>query len=320
MPKRLIALGEILFDLIVPPGESLATTGTLAVREGGAPMNAAIAAARLGVPVGFCGVVGDDALGLRLKGLLDHEGVDTTALRTLGGEPTSLAFAWKDAAGDGHFRLLRLADRHLAVSDLDRAGIENAEAILVGSVALAAEPSREAITTAVRRAAEVGVPVIFDINVRPTLWASVDSLAEAVAPLLPLTDVLKVSLDDASHLWGVGTAEEAIAKAREFDPWLILVTDGSRGVVVGERGVPDLRRFPVFTVEAIDPTGAGDAFTGGLISRLVSNGWTSPSDDDIRFAMAAGALATTKQGAIPALPTREEALDFLAKQSPSLLG
>jgi ribokinase len=65
----------------------------------------------------------------------------------------------------------------------------------------------------------------------------------------------------------------------------------------------------------VEPTGAGDAFTAALTSRLLDRGWTSPDDDDVRFAMAAGALATTKAGAWPGLPTRAEIEAFLAAAS-----
>ena len=80
------------------------------------------------------------------------------------------------------------------------------------------------------------------------------------------------------------------------------------------RAAGTIRHFPVFDVNAVDPTGAGDAFTGALVARLVASGWAAPTGDDIRFAMAAGALATTQQGALPALPSRAELELFLAGQ------
>jgi sugar/nucleoside kinase (ribokinase family) len=91
-----------------------------------------------------------------------------------------------------------------------------------------------------------------------------------------------------------------------------VVTDGSRGVFRLDPESGAIDHFPVFPVEAIDPTGAGDAFTAALVARLVANGWDRPNDEDIRFAMAAGALATTRQGAMAALPTRDDLQTFLA--------
>ena len=311
-PSPVVCIGEILIDLIASHGHDLATADQFAIREGGAPMNAAVAMARLGLPVRFCGVVGDDPFGQRLQTLLDGEGVDTSSLRVAAGDVTSLAFAWKDDQGDGHFKLLRLADRTLGLPDVDAARIDHAAALLVGSVALAAEPSGEAVLAAVRQATVAGVPVVVDINVRPTLWPSREALVSACQPLLNAARVLKLSLDDSRVLWKVDNLDEAVSAARSFDPWVVVITDGSRGVAVAGRDNEPLRRYPVLTVDAIDPTGAGDAFTGGLVSRLVESNWAFPTDADVRFAMAAGAIATTKQGAIPALPDRATLEAFLA--------
>jgi fructokinase len=311
--RPVLCVGEILIDLIADPGATLATATTFAIREGGAPMNAAIAMSRLGLPSRFCGAVGDDQFGERLRALLDREGVDASSLRTVEGENTSLACAWRDGRGDGHFQLVRLADRLLQPADVDAANVEGAGAVLVGSVALAASPSREAIFRAVNVAAKSGVPVIFDVNVRPTLWGDRESLLSACEPILRACRVLKMSLDDARHLWGAASLGEALARAGEYAPWLTVITDGSRGVAVRSRGADGHREFVAMPVEAVDPTGAGDAFTAALVTRLVRSGWASPSDADIRFAMAAGALATTRQGALAALPTLTELKRFLGE-------
>jgi sugar/nucleoside kinase (ribokinase family) len=310
----IVCIGEILIDLIAHPGHTLGTTDALAVREGGAPMNAAIAMARLGLPVRFSGVVGDDPFGARLRDVLTREGIDTAALRATTDLGTSLALAWRDDRGDGHFQLVRLADRLLDAGDIDRLDIVHAGGVLVGSVALAASPSRAAVHEAVRRAIVAGVPVMFDINVRPTLWSSMVALREACEPVLRAAKVLKLSLDDARHLWGAETPEQAVVEAARYDPWLVVITDGARGVHVPDAVTGTVRHLPVFEVAAVDPTGAGDAFTGALVARLVASGWAAPTDDDIRFAMAAGALATTKRGALPALPSRAELELFLAGQ------
>jgi fructokinase len=310
-----VCAGEILIDLIANPGDTPLTASTFAIREGGAPMNAAIALARIGTPVRFCGAVGDDYFGQRLRQLVEREGVDATAIRTIAGESTSIAYAWRDDRGDGHFQLVRLADRLLSPADVESAGVDRASALLVGSVALAASPSREAILRAVEIAVANDVPVVFDVNVRPTIWSDLDALRSACEPILQAATVLKLSLDDAHHLWGAETAKQAAESAAPFAPRIIVITDGSRGVYLAGPEPGDVRHFPVFPVEAVDPTGAGDAFTAALFSRLRETGWNPPSDDDIRFAMAAGALATTRQGALTALPTRHELERFLAGQA-----
>jgi fructokinase len=216
--------------------------------------------------------------------------------------------------GDGRFHLVRLADRLLDIDDIERADLGSAAAVLVGSVSLAASPSREAIHGAVDEAVRAAVPVVFDVNVRPTIWATPGDLLRACEPVLQAATVLKLSLDDAYHLWGVTQAAEVLDHVRHHAPRVVVVTDGSRGVFRLDPRSGAIDHFPVFPVEAVDPTGAGDAFTAALVSRLAAQGWNIPSDGDIRFAMAAGALATTRQGAMAALPTGNELQTFLTEQ------
>ena len=167
-----LAVGEILIDLIATDGTAgLLDVSLMAVRPGGAPANAAVALARQGVPVAFAGVVGADPFGDRLVSALAAAGVDTTPIRATPDAETSLALAWKDGLGDGHFRLIRMADKLLSPGDIDRADLSSRGALVIGSVSLAEEPSRSAIVHAVGLARAAGIPVCFDVNVRPSSWS-----------------------------------------------------------------------------------------------------------------------------------------------------
>lgn len=312
-----LSFGETLIDLIAADGSgSLEDVSALAVRPGGAPANAAVALARLGVPSGFCGVVGNDPFGAKLRRTLAADGIDLSRLRGTDEADTTIAFAWKDARGDGHFRLLRMADALLDHRDVERAGVQEAKAIVVGSVSLSAEPSRGAVTEATRIAAAAGVPICFDVNARPTLWPSPDAAREACAPILARATLLKLSLDDAAFLFETGiTPEAAIQRGLATGARFVVLTDGGRGAwfAAPDEGLSFAERYiPAFAVDAIEPTGAGDAFAGAVISRLIANDWASLNGDDVRFASAAGALTTTRRGAIEALPMRAEVDAFLS--------
>ncbi|MCC6791873.1 MAG: hypothetical protein IT336_09315 [Thermomicrobiales bacterium] len=318
--RPVLSLGETLIDLIASDGATrLETVSAFVARPGGAPANAAVALARLGVPAAFCGVVGDDPFGTRLRNVLGEKGVDLTRLRGTSEAETTIAFAWKDERGDGHFRLLRMADRLLDVADVDVARIAETAAIVVGSVALAANPSRRAIVRAVEEAARAGVPVCFDVNMRPTLWPNVAAAQEACNPVLERATLLKLSLDDARFLFdpAIGPAE-VMRRGETVGARFTVLTDGARGAWFHTAGNPfdEHESFvPSFAVDAIEPTGAGDAFNAAIIARLVANEWRSLDRDDVRFAAAAGAITTTRQGAMEALPTRQEIDRFLAARS-----
>ena len=311
-----ICLGECLIDLIADPRHDLSHAESLAIREGGAPMNVAVGLARLGVPAAICSVVGRDPFGNRLLSLLRDERVDTTGVRQTADADTTIAYAWRDDRGDGRFRIVRMADRLLAPTDVKGLAFAQAAGIVVGSVALSAQPSRSAIERAVELAVAQRVPIIFDVNVRPTLWDDLGALRAACEPILQQATVVKLSLDDAAALWGTDAIDDVQGSLAGIPANVVVVTDGGRATWV-RRGMPATAwsRHEVFTVDAIEPTGAGDAFTAALISRLLAREWSELADADIRFAMAAGAIATTKPGAISALPTISEIERFLTSKA-----
>lgn len=313
MREPVIAIGECLVDLIAPGGVDLAVATDLRIREGGAPANVAVALARLGVPSQMRAVLGDDPFGERLRSRLDREGVDVSTIRVVDGVPTTVAFAWSDARGNGQFRLHRNADALLSPEDVTRASLSGASAIVVGSVAMCAEPSRSAILTALRYALDLGVPVVADLNIRPGLAVSLDELRISAAALISSATVVKLSVDDARELWGATSIPEASAALNRFDPAIAVITDGGFGAALRTAG--EIVQLDVFPVEAIEPTGAGDAFTAAFVSRMLARGWASADVDDLRFAMAAGALATTEPGAMDGLPNREQVEAFLQKHA-----
>ncbi len=318
-PGAVLCCGEALIDLIVSDdSRSLEEAGSLEVQPGGAPANVAVALARLGTASSFCGVVGDDPFGRRLHTTLTEAGVDASGLRLASGESTSVAFAWKDASGDGDFQLLRLADRLLSVEDAEQAGVEQATALVVGSVSLSAEPSRTAIMRAVELAADAGVPVCFDVNARPTLWPDRDSLMAACEPVIDRARLVKLSLGDSEVLGHNPELPRMIVEsllARGVKT--VVLTDGARGVWAGEldeTGPHLFEHLPSFQAQSVDPTGAGDAFTAALLSRLIATRWEPLTRLDLWFAAAAGALATTRRGAMASFPTRNEVEAFLSRQ------
>jgi fructokinase len=313
--RPVLSTGEILIDLIVSDGATdLEQATSFASRPGGAPANAAVALARQGLPAAFCGVAGDDPFGRRLVSTLDEELVDRTRLRLSGDAATTLAFAWKDQRGDGHFSILRMADKLLSPSDIERADIPTLSALVVGSVSLSEEPSRSAIVRAVALAAEHGIPICIDVNMRPTLWQDRQSAVEACELVLPRATLIKLSLDDARFLLELDHPEDIFHVLSRYPAGYIVLTDGARGswfAVRRQDGLSAPERVPAFEIDAVDPTGAGDAFTAAIIARLIEHNWRDLARDDAIYASAAGALTTTRRGAIASLPTSDEIRAFL---------
>jgi fructokinase len=312
--RPVLCIGELLIDLIVSDGSAtLEDASAFVARTGGAPANVAVGLARLGVASAFCGVIGGDPFGTRLRGALQAEQVDDSRLRATNEADSTIAFAWKDARGDGHFRLLRMADRLLSRDDVEQARIGETETIVVGSVALAASPSGEAIIRAVEIASDREVPICFDVNLRPTMWSDQGAAAAACAPIFPYATLLKFSLDDARYLFDdVDNPDQALDRLVSLGAKFNVLTDGARGAwFAPQSGARE--HVPAFPVDAIEPTGAGDAITAALIARLIGNKWSSLTRDDVVYASAAGALTSMQRGAMDALPTAHAVQSFLAK-------
>jgi sugar/nucleoside kinase (ribokinase family) len=315
---QVLAIGEYLIDLIAT-GEatSLLDVECLAVRPGGAPANVAVALSRQGVNSALCAVVGQDPFGERLLAVLDANGVDRTRVRQDPRVDTTLALAWKDARGDGHFRLLRQADIQLDVDDLNGAGIEAFDAIVIGSVSLSHQPSRTAIEHAVAVARANDVAICFDANIRPSIWISRDAVWTVCEPILSACTLLKLSMDDARYLFELeqdATPDDVMESVGRYGCPFVVITDGSRGAWFssGSSGrYSPLEFVPAYQVDAVEPTGAGDAFVAAIITRLLGNEWNGLATEDVRYASAAGALTTTRAGAIDSLPTASEIQEFL---------
>jgi fructokinase len=318
---QVLAIGEFLIDLIATGGAtSLLDVETMAVRPGGAPANVAVALARQGVAAGLCAVVGRDPFGDRLIGVLDEYGVDRSRVRQDPAADTTLALAWKDAHGDGHFRLLRQADIRLNIDDIVAAEIDELDAIVVGSCSLSLQPSRAAIERAVGAAYDEGVRICFDVNIRPTIWENRDAAWMVCESILDTGTLVKMSMDDARFLFALGsgaTAEQVVDLLGRYENQFVVLTDGARGAwfsnwLDGRHSPPEF--VPAFSVDAKEPTGAGDAFTAAIIARLIAGDWAALTVEDVRYASAAGALTTTREGAIDSLPTGPEIQEFLASQ------
>ncbi|HET8522502.1 MAG TPA: carbohydrate kinase [Thermomicrobiales bacterium] len=311
--RPVLSIGEALVDLIVSDGSTtLENASAFVARAGGAPANVAVGLARLGVSSAFCGVVGADPFGNRLRDTLQAAQVEHSRLRATNAADTTIAFAWKDVRGDGHFRLLRMADRLLSPDDIENARIAETEAIVVGSVALAANPSRAAIIRAGEIAVERSVPICFDGNLRPTMWSGPGAARTACGSILAGATLLKFSLDDARFLFGdADDPDRALDHMVAFGASFTVLTDGARGAWFVSKSAERVH-VPAFPVDAIEPTGAGDAFTAALVARLVGNGWSSLSREDVVYASAAGALTSTRRGAMDALPAAGAVETFLA--------
>jgi len=316
---KVCAFGELLID-VTPYGLSDKGYPVSEFNPGGAPANVAVALRNLGVPSSFIGQVGDDFYGRFLKSVLDEKGVDTQGLILNPMYPTSLAIVSLGQGGERSFSFYRKngADVSVAFNPLFQDKIDEADAFHCGSVSLSDEPARSATLDMLKYAHHQGKTVSFDVNLRALLWNDLFEAKQMIERSLPFVDILKVSEEELVFLKADLNEEEALAELTRSHPIsMILVTYGEKGSAVYYQH--QLIKVPAFKVDAIDTTGAGDAFFGAFLASLYGTKKTLESFTAnelkafLRSANACGAIATTKKGAIGSLPTLKQLNEFLGK-------
>jgi len=322
----IVTLGELLIDFVpTVSGVTLIEAPTFKKAAGGAAANVAAGLAKLGIPTGFMGKVGDDAFGHFLAQTLEQTGVDISALRFAREARTTLAFVSLRADGEREFIFYRHLDRDMLLmyspGEVDVEYIRTAKAFHFGSISLITEPSRSATLHAIRAAQSAGLQISYDPNLRLNLWPSAEVAKAGLMLGWPLAHIIKVSEEELAFLAGVdleglGDLRSLEAAARQL--WhpnlrLLVVTcgkAGSRYITPSFCG-----ETPGFVVDAVDTTGAGDGFVAGLLKGLYEHPRADQDESLLReicrYANAVGAITTTERGAIPALPTAEQVERFL---------
>jgi fructokinase len=274
----------------------------------------AVAAGRLGSEAAFVGSVGEDLFGDLILRTLEAEGVGTSAVRRC--EPptrTSIAFV-EISGGDRSFTFYRsdpAADELLSAEDVSEEVLSGASFVYFGSIPLIKDPARSAIHRAAELAEELEIPVAFDVNFREHLWKSAEAARDVVDPLLDRSQIVKLSDDEVSPLFGTEKAEEAAKSLLDRGVALVFVSLGPEGAFYATRDFEG--EVPSFEVEVVDPTGAGDAFLAAALVRLCEGEWDEEAvREAARRGTAAGAIACTAHGAMRALPTKNELERFLS--------
>lgn len=302
---RIALAGEALIDFT--------STGPLGFQghEGGAVMNSAIAAARLGEPTAFITQLSTDLFGEQLVRYLEANGVDTSlVLRSPA--PSTLAFVERTPKTNRYaFYMQGTADTLWAPAELPELPA-SCRFLQFGSISLLHDPAATRITEFVE--AERGRRVVlFDPNMRPSLLGDVDAYRVKFARWLRAADLIKLSDEDAALLSPGLSLAEAAASYLEGGPQAVVVTQGGEGATLYRRGAAPIAVTPP-KITVADTIGAGDTFNAGLCVALLAQGIEQPSQlgglgdqawrTVLQFAATAAALNCTREGCDP--PTLAE--------------
>ena len=311
--KQIAVIGSVVIDLAVQTprlparGETL-LADNFKIGPGGKGANAAVAVQRAGAAAVLLGCIGDDDFGRMEMAALQAEGVDVSAVTIHPEASTGVGIAMIDADGENTILGVLGANDSLNPDDVTHALTlhrETLDGILVNF-----EVPEPAVAAAVQLGVDYGVPVIVD--------------AGPARPYAPKTwrdcTILTPNEQETETLVGYPVPDDATAEraARELlgmGPNAVVLHRGAHGALLLTSD--DTIHIPSFSVNVVDTTGAGDAFSGAL-SVAVAEGL--PLVDAIRRANAAGALTVTRLGTLPIMPTRQEVDTFLENQSEGKTG
>ena len=321
---HVVCLGELLIDFVsLESGVSLEQAPAFQKAPGGAPANVAVGLAKLGHEVGFIGKVGDESFGHFLANVLQENGVDISGLSFDSETRTMLAFVSLTSEGERDFMFYRhpSADMRLTPEDIPEDLIQKAAIFHYGSISLISEPCRSATCHALDIARESSLLISYDPNLRLGLWESEERAKQEILAGMRSADLVKINDDELEFLTGTRKLEDGAKQLLTFGPKLIVITLGGEGSFFYTDTAAG--HVPGNAFKAVDTTGAGDGFVAGLLSGLLAysepgEAYVFPGKAELeaccRVANAVGALATTKRGAIPALPTRDQVEEFLHRK------
>jgi len=312
--NKFLVFGRAGMDIYPdPPGTRTKEATQFAACLGGSSANIAVALTRHGGIADLVTSVSDDAVGHFVLNQLDEFGVGRESVRLVGGQVrTSLAVV-ESRVEDHQSVIYRngAVDFEVGVEDIDNIEFEEYGAFILTGTALAGEPSRTSTLEAIKRAKGAGLPVIFDVDYRPYSWPSDEVASRTYCSVAEQCDII------------IGNDDEFGVMASDYDQGCafaerLAVTNGAIIVYkMGQNGSITFAsgrqfRTGIYAVQALKPTGAGDAFLGSFIAAIAQS---APLEEAVKRGSAAAAYVVKRVGCAPAMPNTKQLNEFIENHS-----
>jgi sugar/nucleoside kinase (ribokinase family) len=299
-----VCAGLIIADLFVSPLRSLPRPGELVVSDGflldagGCAVNTAVILARLGIRAGLVGKVGDDDYGGWLRRSLARKRVLVDGVSTAQRSATSQTVILPVDGEDRRYIHVPGANAELGVADI-AAVLPGARVLAIGGYLALPALDQEGVADLLAGARTRGTATLLDVVVP----RGARDLVEALRPVLPYVDCFLPNQDEARLVTGQDNPADQAKALLEWGCASVVITCGADGAVYADPA--RVIRVQPYPVEAVDGSGAGDAFTAGIIVGLIE-GW--PPEQRLRFAAALGGSVCRGLGCTGTVFTRDEAL------------
>lgn len=300
----IVCLGILVADVIARPIEKIPERGKLELvksmelHTGGCASNTGISLAKLGIGVRVMGKVGEDGFGEFVLRRLQQENVDTKGIIKDCNTYTSATMALVQADGERSFIHYLGANAQLGLEDIDFDLVKGAKIFHIGGAFLLPKLDGQPMAEALKKAKVMGLTTSLD-----TAWDSTGHWLETIQPCLPYVDVFLPSLEEAKEIAQKNELKEIAHFFLERGVGTVALKMGERGSFVMNQRESFL--IPALEVDAVDATGAGDAFSAGFLAGILKK-WSLEKTG--KFANAVGACCVMAMGATPGIKSLEETL------------
>ena len=291
-----------------PPGTKIDEVQNFSTHLGGSAANTCVALSKLNVASDLVTCVSDDAIGNYIFKKLDDFNIGNKFCRRADKKFQTQIAVVETILENNQSILYRnnSCDLQLEQNDIERINFEDYSSVFISGVTLSSNPSRDAVFLAIEKAAALKLPLIIDLDYRPYNWESDEKKSEVYKEVMNQMDIiigndLEFNIADNSNE-GLKLAQTLIQKK----PSIIIYKMGEKGSKVYTKDSE--QDFGIYSVQAIKPTGAGDAFNGGFVSSLYQD---FSLEDAVKRGSANAAIVVTKVGCSSAMPNIEELNQFI---------
>ncbi|MFP5112122.1 carbohydrate kinase family protein [Bacillaceae bacterium C204] len=295
--KGVISLGEAFVDFI-----SIDKTNTkYQPLLGGATVNLVVGTSRLGIPAYYLCKLGTDEVSQFVEQEFKKERIDTSfSVHSLSKKICGV-YVHINENGERYFHTYvnPTPDEVLSENELRKEVFDRAKIFYFGSGTLFHEKTKKTTERALRYAKDAGNVIAFDANLRLKRWESEAHCRQTVSAFLPHAQIVKLAEDELHFLTGTDSLDAGIDQLSKWRIPYLFITMGSKGACAVINGKQVFAPAP--TVNAIDTTGAGDAFMSALLYCFHEKGLPtnlSQINEYLQFANKVGAAATTEIGAL----------------------